>query len=410
MKSSAVSSKFYLLVTSLVFLASTGSRCVGVLTRFILALGKWLDALLTVLLSICNDQGEPRGSQASRSSAPPKILPIETPAISLDELKRLTSNFGTKVLVGEGSYGRVFSATLSTGESALLSTVSRLKHEHFVELLGYCLEANNRILIYQYATKGSLHDFYMEGREYRGCTRPVLTGTNESRLLMARQKGSSIFMKRFQFDKSVPDLKISPSDSTKVLGTFGYHAPDWQQWQLCAFNMKQTFVELLGYCLEANNRILIYQYATKGSLHGILHGRKGVQGATPSPVLSWNQRVNLSHHFSHVKSLIHVECNLLTSLDEARTSCLRNVDGASILQEKENNVEESVDDLDGENSNGVMIIRNDNINLDYYPESNVVVNNPFSVLDEEETQETENNFSDNVPGEDIREEQDTHAM
>lgn len=39
-----------------------------------------------------------------------------------------------------------------------LSTVSRLKHEHFVELIGYCLEANNRILLYQFATMGSLHD------------------------------------------------------------------------------------------------------------------------------------------------------------------------------------------------------------------------------------------------------------
>lgn len=36
--------------------------------------------------------------------------------------------------------------------------VSRLKNEFFVELLGYCLEANNRVLVYQYATKGSLHD------------------------------------------------------------------------------------------------------------------------------------------------------------------------------------------------------------------------------------------------------------
>lgn len=39
-----------------------------------------------------------------------------------------------------------------------LSTVSRLKHDHFVELIGYCMEANNRILVYQYATLGSLHD------------------------------------------------------------------------------------------------------------------------------------------------------------------------------------------------------------------------------------------------------------
>lgn len=39
-----------------------------------------------------------------------------------------------------------------------LSLISRLKHEYFVELLGYCLEANNRILIYEFATNGSLHD------------------------------------------------------------------------------------------------------------------------------------------------------------------------------------------------------------------------------------------------------------
>ncbi|KAF9607968.1 hypothetical protein IFM89_003888 [Coptis chinensis] len=156
MKSSAVSSKSYLLVTSLIFLASTSSRCVEVLTRFILVLGKWLDALLTVLLSICNDQGEPRGSQASRSSALPKILPIETPAISLDELKSVVKK------LDPGN-----TQELDSDFAAQLSIVSRLKHEHFVELLGYCLEANNRILIYQYAMEGSLHDIlHAKGLEY----------------------------------------------------------------------------------------------------------------------------------------------------------------------------------------------------------------------------------------------------
>ena len=83
----------------------------------------------------------------------------------------------------------------------------------------------------------------------------------------------------------------------------------------------QNFVELTGYCLEANNRILVYQYASLGSLHDILHGRpnnttfllmkwffvsltehyafgvagrKGVQGAEPGPVLSWNQRARIA--------------------------------------------------------------------------------------------------------------------
>lgn len=39
-----------------------------------------------------------------------------------------------------------------------LSVVSRLKQENFLELIGYCLEANNRILIYPFAKMGSLHD------------------------------------------------------------------------------------------------------------------------------------------------------------------------------------------------------------------------------------------------------------
>lgn len=39
-----------------------------------------------------------------------------------------------------------------------VSMVSRLKHEHVVELLGYCVDGNLRVLAYEFATMGSLHD------------------------------------------------------------------------------------------------------------------------------------------------------------------------------------------------------------------------------------------------------------
>jgi hypothetical protein len=45
---------------------------------------------------------------------------IDVPAISLSELNRITGNFGTKSLVGEGSYGKVHYGTLSTGETAAI--------------------------------------------------------------------------------------------------------------------------------------------------------------------------------------------------------------------------------------------------------------------------------------------------
>ncbi|ONK61272.1 uncharacterized protein A4U43_C08F27980 [Asparagus officinalis] len=121
------------------------------------------------------NDGERRGP--AKTGAPKKALPIEIPSIPLAELKKLTGNFGQKALIGEGSYGRVFHATLSTGESAAIkkldpsasqdsdadfetqiSAVSRLKHEYFVGLLGYCMEREDRILVYQFATLGSLHD------------------------------------------------------------------------------------------------------------------------------------------------------------------------------------------------------------------------------------------------------------
>jgi hypothetical protein len=39
-----------------------------------------------------------------------------------------------------------------------VSLASKLKHENLVEMLGYCVEGNYRILAYEFATMGSLHD------------------------------------------------------------------------------------------------------------------------------------------------------------------------------------------------------------------------------------------------------------
>lgn len=111
-----------------------------------------------------------------------------------------------------------------------LSTVSRLKHDHFVELIGYCLESNNRILVYQYASLGSLHDilhgiacyscililliwefeslFYFnfcflfnlikEGKEYKGLNLvQFLIGTRELKLHLEQPRGLNFCTKRF---------------------------------------------------------------------------------------------------------------------------------------------------------------------------------------------------------------------
>uniref|UniRef100_A0A7N1A5A4 Protein kinase domain-containing protein n=1 Tax=Kalanchoe fedtschenkoi TaxID=63787 RepID=A0A7N1A5A4_KALFE len=221
----------------------------------------------------CGDRGEPRSSNATRGGPPQKVLPIETPVIPLDELNRLTANFGSKALIGEGSYGRVFHAKLTTGEDAAikkldtsasqdsdsefaaqLSIVSRLKNDHFVEMIGYCLEANNRILVYQYATNGSLHDILHGRKGVQGAEPgPVLTWNQRVKIAYGAARGLEYLHEKVQppivhrdirssnvflFDDylaKISDLNLTSQSSdtaarlhsTRVLGTFGYHAPEY---------------------------------------------------------------------------------------------------------------------------------------------------------------------------------------
>lgn len=61
-----------------------------------------------------------------RASAPVKVEsqkavpPIEVPVLSLGELREKTDNFGSKALIGEGSYGRVYYANLNNGKAVAL--------------------------------------------------------------------------------------------------------------------------------------------------------------------------------------------------------------------------------------------------------------------------------------------------
>ncbi|KAG6401969.1 hypothetical protein SASPL_138837 [Salvia splendens] len=73
----------------------------------------------------------------------------------------------------------------------------------------------------------------------------------------------------------------------------------------------KNVVELLGYCVDGGLRALAYEFAPNGSLHDILHGRKGIRGSGPGQALSWPQRVKFSVgaakglEYIHLKGQIH---------------------------------------------------------------------------------------------------------
>lgn len=81
------------------------------------------------------------------------------PELSLEELKEKTDNFGSKALIGEGSYGRVYYATLNIGKAVAVKKLDvSSEDESNVEFLTQvCIELWTYYSVFQ----GSFHGFVL---------------------------------------------------------------------------------------------------------------------------------------------------------------------------------------------------------------------------------------------------------
>ncbi|KAK1287535.1 putative protein kinase [Acorus calamus] len=180
-----------------------------------------------------NDR-ESRGPNFARNGAPQKALPIEIPALTLADLNRMTGNFGQKALIGEGSYGRVFYATLSGGQAAAIKkldpSASQEPESEFAAQVtfgrkgvqgaepGPVLSWNQRVKIAYGAAKGLeyLHEKVQPPIVHRD--------VRSSNVLLF--DGYTAKMSDFNLTNQSPDT-AARLHSTRVLGTFGYHAPEY---------------------------------------------------------------------------------------------------------------------------------------------------------------------------------------
>lgn len=217
------------------------------------------------------DGGHYATENATKGSQAVKVQPIAVPSIPVDELREVTDNFGTDSLIGEGSYGRVYYGLLENERAAAIkkldaskqpddeflaqvSMVSRLKHDNFVELIGYCVDGNLRVLAYEFASNGSLHDILHGRKGVKGAQPgPVLSWAQRVKIAVGAARGLEYLHEKADphiihrdikssnvliFDDDVAkiadfDLSNQAPDnaarlhSTRVLGTFGYHAPEY---------------------------------------------------------------------------------------------------------------------------------------------------------------------------------------
>ncbi|KAI7727751.1 hypothetical protein M8C21_013141 [Ambrosia artemisiifolia] len=120
--------------------------------------------------------------------------------IHLEDLKKATNNFGSKV-IGSGGFGKVYEGEIShsKGRSIVaikrlsrefgqgdpeffkeLMMLSRYSHKNLITLLGYCDEDGEKIIVYEHASNGSLD---------RHLNSNVLTWTQRIKICLDAAKG-----------------------------------------------------------------------------------------------------------------------------------------------------------------------------------------------------------------------------
>ncbi|XP_028085245.1 protein STRUBBELIG-RECEPTOR FAMILY 6-like [Camellia sinensis] len=120
--------------------------------------------------------------------------PVNAISYSIADLQMATDNFSVETLVGEGSIGCVYRAQfddrkvlavkkinssalpnhLSEDFMDILSDVSRLRHPNITELVGYCSEHGQHLLVYEFHKNGSLYDFLHLSDEF---SKPLIWNT-----------------------------------------------------------------------------------------------------------------------------------------------------------------------------------------------------------------------------------------
>ncbi|GBG80349.1 hypothetical protein CBR_g30718 [Chara braunii] len=125
-------------------------------------------------VTVTNTVYAPSAPSAVGTPVPPSYVPPST-SLNLQEFSYEEMNTATRgfsVLLGKGGYGPVYKAALADGTQAAvkrqmktngdkefqteIQLLGRLRHKKLVNLIGFCSDENEKMLVYEYKSKGSL--------------------------------------------------------------------------------------------------------------------------------------------------------------------------------------------------------------------------------------------------------------
>ncbi|XP_047317299.1 receptor-like protein kinase FERONIA [Impatiens glandulifera] len=240
-----------------------------------------LMTLLNIVFYKLRLQVDKSGSNTSSSSSSSSAKSYRR--FSLEEMVVAANNFDEALVIGEGGFGRVYKGVINEkGAIKVAAAIKRLKksvimskqgadefwteietlskiprHPHLVNLIGYCDEGDEKILVYEYAVNGTLADHLHSKCSSRtrsaadclswerrlniciGAARGLeyLHNGAPHRIIHRDVKASNILLadnwvpkiSDFGFSKAASSTSNSNSNETtpEIMGTFGYLDMDY---------------------------------------------------------------------------------------------------------------------------------------------------------------------------------------
>ncbi|XP_024447886.2 G-type lectin S-receptor-like serine/threonine-protein kinase At4g27290 isoform X3 [Populus trichocarpa] len=191
---------------------------------------------------------------------------LDLPHFDLTAIANATSNFSFNNLLGQGGFGPVYKGAFKGGQDIAVKRLSKesrqgldefmnevkciakLQHRNLVKLLGYCIEHEEKILIYEYMPNKSLDIYIFDQIRSKLLDWPkrfhIINGVSRGLLYLHQDSRLRIIHRDLKLSNILLDNDMNPkisdfgmarsfgeneteANTRRVVGTYGYMSPEY---------------------------------------------------------------------------------------------------------------------------------------------------------------------------------------
>ncbi|KAL3503539.1 hypothetical protein ACH5RR_037988 [Cinchona calisaya] len=191
---------------------------------------------------------------------------LELPVFEFSTLMKATNNFAITNKLGEGGFGIVYKGMLEKGEEIAVKRLSRtsmqgldelkneihciakLQHRNLVKILGFCIQEDERMLIYEYMANKSLDLFIFDDTQRESLDWPmhfhIINGISRGLMYLHQDSCLRVIHRDLKASNILLDTSMNPkisdfglakifagnetgANTNRVVGTYGYMSPEY---------------------------------------------------------------------------------------------------------------------------------------------------------------------------------------